>query len=221
MKTGSYVAAFANLVRGAGTTTTVLGLAWTLGQAGKRVCVIDASPFRTAFRIAAAADSACRWPGVRLVAPETDCIHVRPDEDWVLIDIPNLCTPLGKDLLASAHGVVLVSSRDIASVRALPLAAGVLAAVRTWHPDLALLGLMLSHGRSGCREAEQILRDAGGGAIFSTVIPWEAELADWPVQQGADLPAARQAFAQLAAELQDRRQQIASCDQVPAGESIA
>lgn len=218
MKSEPYVLALANLVRGAGATTTALGLAWTLGQTGKRVCLIDASPLRTACRIATEASSLCRWPGVRLVVPETDCIEIQPDDEWVLIDIPNVCSSLGKDLLASAHGVVLVGSRDVASVRALPLVAAVLAAVRTQQPDLAFLGLVLSSGRSGCREAEQVLRDAGGAAVFSTVLPWRAELADWAGRPGADLPAAQEAFAQLAAELLSRRQQITSQLTLPAGE---
>lgn len=201
MSDSPYLLGVASHKGGTGRTTAALALAWALGQAGKRVLLVDADPVRSASLLAVNGGGRCPWPNVRF-AGGVDEIHREHDCDVVVVDSPSLMDPTSRNVLARVDGIILTCLADPLSIRTVPAAASVIDAVRQHNPRLELLGILISlyNERDAVQKAMLTrLQQSHRELLLEPSVPYQAELRQWPLQPGSDPPpgAAREAFTRL------------------------
>lgn len=204
--TTPYVLAVASHKGGTGRTTTALALAWTWGQAGKKVVLLDADPIRAASLVAADPTGKCPWPNVTLrtgMLAETEPL---PDADVIVIDTPALTEASSRAVLKRANGIVLACLADPISLRTVPAAASAIEKAWAENPKLELLGIQI--GIFNPQEPTQSamlarLIQAHGAMVLQPPIPLQVEVRNWPAKPGARPPTgpAIEAFAALARNL--------------------
>lgn len=198
-----YVLAVASHKGGTGRTTAALALAWTWGQVGMNVTLLDADPVQAATLIGTAPNGRCGWPNVRLVSATACSDWPDSDADLVVVDCPSLTEVAALAVLEYADGVLLTCLPDLLSLRTLPAATRVLAEAQNLNSRLSLLGLFLPIVHEPAAEQRQALQELRGlhaGLLLEPSIPFQSELRAWPLAPGTDLPdgPARRAYAEIA-----------------------
>jgi cellulose biosynthesis protein BcsQ len=197
-----YVLAVISHKGGTGRTTAALALAWNWAATGRKVSVVDADPIRSASLVALDANRHCPWPNVQFVTG-TDSLAAPLTGEVVVIDCPNLLDPANsRPILEEADGIVLTCLADPLSIRTVPAAANVIEAAKGVNPRLELLGILISiyNERDPVHTAMLgRLRQSHQDLLLEPVVPYQAEVRDWPLHPGTSPPPgpARDAYAAL------------------------
>ncbi len=181
------ILALASHKGGTGRTTTALTLAWAFGQSGHSVAFVDADEQHAASLLALNAQGECPWPGVRFHTT-ADVLKKPMDADVVVVDPPALTAPTAAWVLQQVHGVILTCLADPMSIRTVPAAAAVIERTRANHPRLELLGLLVCMYRADDPvQAAMLTRmhQAHRDLLLDPVIPFQANLRDWPMRPGS------------------------------------
>ncbi|HEV3144845.1 MAG TPA: ParA family protein [Gemmataceae bacterium] len=207
MAKAPYILGIVSHKGGTGRTTTALCLAWHLGQAGRKVTLIDADPMRCMSLLALNAAGSCPWPNVEFRAGG-EALAESHQTDLVIVDSPSLLDPLSQQVLDAADGIILTSLADPLSIRTVPAAAAIIGKARERNPRLELLGLLA--GIYNARDEVQRavlgrLQDGHRELLLSPVIPFQSEMREWAMKAGVQPPegAASAAFATLSRNLVD------------------
>jgi len=138
---------------------------------------------------------------------------LRRDYDFILLDCPPNLTLLTTNALYAADSVLIPVQAHDKAVRQLSKVWGTLDMVREYHPDLGVLGLIVTMADNStmARQVVAGLRDAYPDQVFSSVIPQRVALrADSrhaaPVALYAADDDSVQAYGALAQEVLDRVQ---------------
>jgi cellulose biosynthesis protein BcsQ len=203
VKNDPYVLAVASHKGGTGRTTAAMSLAWTWGQEGLRVTLVDADPVQASRLVALDPAGRCPWPNVRL---QSD-VNAPFAGDRVVIDCPSLLDPAARAVLRRADGIVVCCLADPLSLRTVPAAASVIRRARDANPRLELLGILIAiYDNHDEVQAAMLgrLRQAHERLLLEPPVPQQPELRDWPLEPGADLPPGpgREAYAVLARNLE-------------------
>ncbi len=192
---------------GTGRTTAALGLAWSWGQAGLSVLLVDADPIHASSLVALDETGDCAWSNVRhrRGVPES---FGQETVDLIIVDAPSLLEAEAQQILHTANGVVLTCLADPLSLRTIPAAANVIRHAREHNPQLDLLGILLGiyDNQDALQEAMvQQLRQRHGELLLEPPIPFQPEIREWPMSPGSELPAgpAADAFATVARGLEN------------------
>lgn len=180
------ILALASHKGGTGRTTTALTLAWAFGQIGHRTILVDADEQRAATLIAQDLHGRCHIPNVK-VWSGVEALHQPLDADVVVVDPPALTAETAPTVLQHVHGVVLTSLADPMSIRTVPAAAAVIEQTKASNPRLELLGLLICMYRA--EDPVQVamltrMHQAHRDLVLDPVIPFQANLRDWPMQPG-------------------------------------
>lgn len=203
-----YVLALTSHKGGTGRTTLALALAWLWGQRGLKVALVDADPVQAALLVACG-PTGCRWANVTTVPAAGGSASVPAGHDVVVIDTPPATEPLAQSVFRKADGVVVCCLADPLALGTLPAATRAVREARGANPDLELLGIVVNAfnptdlGQTRCLS---LLRGAPGGLFVEPPVPARAELRDWPLAPGSDLPdgPARGPLRALADTFRDR-----------------
>ncbi len=200
-----YIIAVVSHKGGTGRTTAALSLAWCWGNAGRSVTLIDADPIRSASLVALDASRRCRWPNVTFRAG-LEALDGPWDGDLVIVDSPSLLDKLSREVLRKASGIILTCLADPLSIRTVPAAASAIETARSENPRLELLGILINiHNDRDSVQAAMLerLRAAHSDLLLQPVVPFQAQVRDWPLTPGSDPPAgpARDAFKALSQTL--------------------
>jgi hypothetical protein len=199
-----FILAISSITGGVGCTTLCLGLSWLMGEAGRRVSIVDPSAFGDAERLAQGVDGRCSWKNVQVIRAVRNNIRLSAQDEVTFLD----ANPLGDSFCGSwiehADALVLVSGSDVASLRGLARASVAVRRLRQRRPALQFVGVVLSECRGPFRR-ELLELVASDQLVFSASYPWLRELRDWPIRPGSPLPpTARVVFSTLLSELEQR-----------------
>jgi cellulose biosynthesis protein BcsQ len=201
-----YVFAVISHKGGTGRTTAALSLAWCWGASGRKVTIVDADPIRSASLLALDEYGRCPWPNVQFISIQ-ESLAGPPSGDIVVIDCPNLLDPANsRPILQEADGIILTCLPDPLSIRTVPAAANAIEAAKASNPRLELLGILISiyNKRDAVQRAMlERLRDSHQDLLLEPVIPYQAEMRDWPLRPGSNPPEgeALEAYAALSLTL--------------------
>jgi cellulose biosynthesis protein BcsQ len=198
--------AFGSHKGGTGRTSSVLALAWTWGQVGRKVALVDADPLGSAELIACGPEGLCSWPNVEFFRDLHSALEAPSNPEVIVVDCPALTETQGQELLTRVQGVVLTSLADPLSLRTSSVAFRVIRNVRETNQGLRLLGLLMGI----CDEKDPMQTDylrhlrRTPGVLLEPPIPFQIEISDWALSPGSDLPEGpvRLAWQRLAVTLE-------------------
>ncbi len=186
-----YVLSVSSHKGGTGRSTLALALAWLWGKRGLNVTLVDADPVKAASIVAANRSGVCPWENVNLIVARGGTTRIPPGQQIVIVDSPPLTEPLAQQVLRKADGVILCTLADSLCLNTLPSATRAVREAREHHPELELLGICVSlfnPAEPGQTRAISQLRGLRGGLFIEPPIPHRAELQQWPLRPGSDLP---------------------------------
>lgn len=191
---------------GTGQTTAAVALAWSFGQLGWEVDLVDADPVQSASMLAQNEHGECTWPNVRLHQTTPEELPTDANSKLMIIDGPALTDPAARPLLQNVHGVVLTCLADPLSLRTVPSAAKAIRTAKLSNPQLSLLGLMIAiYEQHDPIQPQmlQMLRKQYQRFMLEPPVPSHKSLANWADQAGNDLPeeSVRTVYLQLARNL--------------------
>lgn len=196
-----YLLALSSHRGGTGRTTSTAALAWALGQREVLTAIYDTDPIPAVAFLANDENGRCSWKNVRVMAKWDP-----GDAEIILVDSPPLTHEVGRQVLTSAHGVLLHGLADPLSLRTMSAATMAFQKAREKQPDLELLGILLTmvqpEDELQVELASSLVRQLGG-LLLDPFIPYQSEFAQWPLQPGAAPPAGQAcaAYEQLADQL--------------------
>ncbi|MBY0523000.1 MAG: ParA family protein [Gemmataceae bacterium] len=201
-----YILAVASHKGGTGRTTTVVALAWALGNAGFRVHVLDADPIQAAILMTTQGDGTCPWKNVTVQSAAADAEWPLPDCDVALVDCPSLTEPVTQGVLRRVDGVLLTCLADTLCLRTLDSAVAALTVAQKRNPRLEVLGIVLGMFRQtdpAQQTALAELRREHTALLLEPPIPFLDAVQDWPLDIGGPLPdgTARKSFTAIAEAL--------------------
>ena len=212
--TRSTIVGVASHKGGTGRTTLTLGLAWALGQAGRRVGLVDAAPTPTHDLIACDAAGRCAWPGVE----RFESVAEARDSDGlelVLVDLPPLLSRPAAASLRRCDAVLLTCLPDPLALRTLVAATRACEAAVAERPEFAVLGVVVGlfneatpHHRAVLEELMRFDPDL----VVEPPVPVDPALGRWAMAPGS-APAegpGREVLLRLAEELLSRAEGLDS-----------
>lgn len=186
---------------GTGRTTSALALAWHLGRQGYDVTLVDTDLMRAAVRVAMLPQGYCPWPGVTVLGgvPDWDALH----GDFVVVDGPALVGDTRHHILPHMDGIILTCLAEVLSIRTLPMATEALRSGSSSHSHPSLVGVLLTSFDESDPLQQWVLqefRQLHPELLCEPPIPFQTEMAEWPMYPGTDVPhgPSRDGYASLA-----------------------